>query len=86
MDSSIQALEKAIEEVDYRASKKYMMEVSNRYLSGCIDEIEYQRIIYNYNDRRNRLFEEADEKYKGKLNFYCINEINDTNKFLVEYI
>lgn len=75
-----------IAKVEYKASRKYLNVVDSLFIRDAIPEEDYRNLkqeSYNYKDR---VLEEIDSEYIGKIDFTRIYEINESNESVVDYI
>ena len=80
------AFEKMIESIDYKASKSYMDEITRLYLKHQYLETDYEVLLNNLHDLRDRIIEEVEDKYKGLIDYTKLYEVNDFNKSMVDYV
>ncbi len=80
------SIENQIEKVEYRASNKYLRIITDSYSNGNISEEEYRLFLEECYDYKDRVLEEVDDKYKGKINFAETYEINSFNQSMVNYV
>ena len=78
--------EKMIENAEYRASSKYLQKIVDSYLNNLINESDYRVLKEEYNDLKDRLLEEVDEEYIGKIDFKKNYVTDESNKNMIDYI
>ena len=81
-----QVFEDALEQVEYKASQKYLQRIAKLFCDNQINETDYRVLLEEHRDYKDRVLEEVDDKYKGKIDFKKIYEINKSNEGMVDYI
>lgn len=81
-----QIFEEEIAKVEFKASQKYLDYINDLFINNTIQEDEYRLLSQESYDYKDRVLEEVDEKYKGKVDFTKIYEINESNSGIIDYI
>lgn len=81
-----EALQNAIEKVEPKASKKYIDKILKMFIEEMMSGTEYRQLLDEAYDLKDRLLEEVDDKYKGKIDFKSLYRIDDFNQGMVDYI
>lgn len=80
------AFETAIANIEYRASKYYIDKIGTLFLDNALKEDEYRILLDEAYDLKDRIIEEVDESYKGKIDYTRLYEVNELNQDFVNYV
>jgi len=84
--STHKKFEDAIAKVESKASKNYQARINKLFEENKITDEQYFYYMDEHENLRNRVLEEIDPKYKNRINFYEIFEVNEEMRDLVASI
>lgn len=58
-----------VSKINYRASSKYHTEITQMFQTGEIDSETYRILLEEHFDLKDRILEEVDEEYKGRIDY-----------------
>lgn len=78
--------EEAIANIEFKASKKYIQQITQLFLQHSIREEEYRILLEESYDCKDRILEEYDDKYKKAIDYTKVYEINESNESMVDFV